>query len=230
MVEYSGLYILAQSYLACALADGSVVIVTIAQSLGPRSTSPAFSPEYEITVAVDIKDEQVLGADGRGITSLRWISTGKPEVGRMFSVRPSCSCFFPQPILVFTKPGLVYLWSKPSAFTPWSDLRAIRLETQKLSVASTAFSRVSGIAYAQRRDALVITLADGSFHVIQQLSTNPSLSPGASADNLTSSAVSKAARTVFSKVEEEEVTRSDVNAIHGLTSYDGDAFYTWIHE
>ncbi|KIP09279.1 hypothetical protein PHLGIDRAFT_505344 [Phlebiopsis gigantea 11061_1 CR5-6] len=197
---------ISRSYLACALADGSIVVVAVDQSLVPRTSSPALSPEYDIAVAVDDNDEQVLGADSRGVASLRW------------------------PILVFTKPGLVYLWSKPSAFAPWSDVRSIRLETQNLSVASTAFSRVSGIAYAQRRDALVISLADGSFHVIQQLSTNPLLVSGTSTDQLSSGAVSRTARAVFSKVEEEEVTRSDVNAIHGLTSYDGDAFYTWIHE
>lgn len=122
------------------------------------------------------------------------------------------------------------MWSKPSAFTSWSELHTIRLETQKLSVASTALSRASGIAYAQRRDVLIITLSDGSLHVIQRLSTNPSLVSGMSDDGLSSDSVSEVARSVFCKVEEEEITRADVNAIHGIASYDNDAFYTWIHE
>lgn len=84
--------------------------------------------------------------------------------------------------------------------------------------------------YARRRDALVITLADGSFHVIQKLSTDPSLASGAPEDGLSCGMISKVARDVFYKVEEEDVTKADVNTIHGITSYDGDAFYTWIHE
>lgn len=84
--------------------------------------------------------------------------------------------------------------------------------------------------YARRRDALVITLADGSFHVIQKLSTDPCLAPEASKNDLSSAAIAKLARSVFSKVEEEDITRADVNTIHGIASYDGDAFYTWIHE
>ena len=42
--------------------------------------------------------------------------------------------------------------------------------------------------------------------------------------------MSKTARSVFIKVEEDDMTKQDVNAIHGMISYDGDAFYMWIQE
>ena len=104
------------------------------------------------------------------------------------------------------------------------------LQRQKLPVGSTPFATVSGISYSRRRDALVVSLADGSFHVIKDLSTDPSLVAESTEDHLTSESVSKTARSVFIKVEEEEVTKQDVNAIHGMTSYDDDSFYVWIHE
>ena len=113
---------------------------------------------------------------------------------------------------------------------PWSGLRTFVLLTQKLSVSSTALSQVSSITYLPKRDALVLTLADGSFHAIREFSTDPRLVSGPTDDGLSSDSLSKTARSVFLKVEEDEMTKMDVNAIHGMTSYDGDAFYTWIHE
>ncbi|GJE86983.1 transcription factor IIIC subunit delta N-term-domain-containing protein [Phanerochaete sordida] len=202
-----------QTYLACALADGSVVVTEIAQTITATSDTAAFYPEYNLEVTVNKLEEEVFDGDQKSTTSLRWIDTSQPE-----------------PILVFTKPGVVYLWSKPSAFTPWSGLRAIRLERQKLSVGSTPFAMVSGVSYSPRSDALVVSLADGSFHVVQKVTTDPALAPGTAEDNLASASVSKTARAVFIKVEEDDVDRRQVNAIYGMTSYDGDSYYTWIHE
>lgn len=74
-----------------------------------------------------------------------------------------------------------------------------------------------------------MSLADGSFHTVRNFSTEPTLvSDGA--DDLSSEAVSKTARSVFIKVEEDDMTRLDVNTIQGMVSYDDDAFCTWIHE
>lgn len=70
----------AQSYLACALADGSVMVTTVIQTLEPRTTSLAFLPEYKVNVTIDDTDDQVFNADHRGVTSLRWISTSQPGV------------------------------------------------------------------------------------------------------------------------------------------------------
>ena len=70
----------AQSYLACALADGSVVVTTVVQVLGPLDANPGFFPQYKIGVAVEDTDNQVYSADHRGTTSLRWIDTAQEEV------------------------------------------------------------------------------------------------------------------------------------------------------
>jgi general transcription factor 3C polypeptide 4 len=76
----------------------------------------------------------------------------------------------------------------------------------------------------------VISLADGSFHVVRNFSTDPSLTYGPSENGPSSDTVSRTARSVFVKVKEDKTSKMDVNAIHGMDSYDNDAFYIWIHE
>lgn len=201
-----------QALLACSLADGSVVVVKTVQTL-VASDLPAFSPEYELTLTAEVVEQEVIHGDKKATTSLRWISTSQPE-----------------PTLVFTKPGVLHLWNKPSAFSAWSGLRTIRLDRQKVSVGSTPFAQVSGLSYTRRSDTLVVSLAEGSFYVIKQLVTDPVLVPGPTDDNLASHSMSKTARSVFIKVEEDDVDKNLVNAMHGMTSYDDDSFYMWIHE
>lgn len=111
-----------------------------------------------------------------------------------------------------------------------TGLRTIFLQTQKLSVGSSALTPASGITYARSQDALVISLADGSYHAVENVSTEPVLSADASEIGLFSGALSTQARADFVKVEEEPMHKLDVNAIHGMSSYDNESFYLWIHE
>jgi general transcription factor 3C polypeptide 4 len=75
----------------------------------------------------------------------------------------------------------------------------------------------------------VISLLDGSFHVIHSISAEPTWSPppgsALSTENL--SAVSRA---VFLQVEHEEMQHSDVNRIGGMLSFDDSATVLWLHE
>ncbi|EKM55654.1 uncharacterized protein PHACADRAFT_209176 [Phanerochaete carnosa HHB-10118-sp] len=183
-----------QTYLACALADGSVTVVAVVQTLAACSNMPAFHPEYDLITSTEDVKEEVIHGDKRATTSLRWINTSRAE-----------------PILVFTKSGVLHLWSKPSAFTAWSGL-------------------LTGVTYSPRCDALVVSLADGSLHIVRKVTSDPTLALGIPEDNLTSESISKTARSAFIKVEEDDVDKQQVNAIHGMTSYDGDSFYIWIHE
>ena len=72
--------------------------------------------------------------------------------------------------------------------------------------------------------------SDGSLHVVVNVSKDPSLSSDASDIGFTSSALSATARRDFIQIEEEHIKKLDVNAIHGMSSYDQDSFYLWIHE
>ena len=88
----------AQSYLACALADGSVTVMTITQTLTSSSDEPAFHTEYDLEVSAE-KLDQVLQPDKKATTSLRWINTSQAEVrftavaGRGMLTRSSPSSF-----------------------------------------------------------------------------------------------------------------------------------------
>ena len=112
----------------------------------------------------------------------------------------------------------------------WHGLRSIGLKTQKLSVGSTALAAVSGTAYIRRRDTLVVSLSDGTFHVIGGVSTDPCLIPEKADGDLSSQNLSLIARQHFTAVEEEEMRNIDVNCTHGMTIFDGDSTFMWIHE
>lgn len=130
-------------------------------------------------------------------------------------------------MLVFSKPGVVHVWPVPAPFLSWTGLRSIPLKTQKLSVGSTAFSQTSGIAYSATQDTLIISLADGSFHAIRRVSKDPA---GPFYDEDMSENVSKIVRSIFVNVKEDKMTNVDMNAVHGMVSYDGDSTLTWMHE
>lgn len=132
-----------------------------------------------------------------------------------------------QRILVHCKPSVVYLWTSSSG---WSGYRSFVLKTQKLSTGSSSFHPASGLQYIRRMDKLIITLFDGSFHIIHNFSVEPSMTPLNSDDLVTSERLSLTIRSAFVQSEQGETDHSDVNRITGLASYDGSASFVWLHE
>ncbi|KAF4621633.1 hypothetical protein D9613_012593 [Agrocybe pediades] len=142
-------------------------------------------------------------------------------------------------ILVVSYPGLIKLWSAPSAesseeSTPhWTGARLLRLQTQKISLDSSAFHPVTGVAYLRKQDRLVITLFDGSFHVIRNFSSDPNWATRSAAnigeDQLTSEGLSLVSRATSSKAEKEQVSRKDMLRIDGAVLYDNNTFL-WVYE
>lgn len=104
------------------------------------------------------------------------------------------------------------------------------LKTQKLSVGSSALHQVSGMHYVRRRDALVISLFDGSFHVVHNASSTPCLSSSDPDNILTTEKLSKMSRQVFNQAEHSNVDFFDVNRISGMMSYDTSSTLLWVHE
>lgn len=79
---------------------------------------------------------------------------------------------------------------------------------------------------------LIVSLADGSFHLVSHLSTGPVLdssTPGPQA-SLTAATISANARSAFIRLEDGNINRVDVNRIDGMTSYDDGSTFAWIHE
>lgn len=90
----------------------------------------------------------------------------------------------------------------------------------------------------QNQDVLIITLFDGSFHVICDLSRDPRwVSTSDDIQNqvlgygpLTSENLSKMSRSMFVKAEKGDVDRRDMVRINGVVSYDDTSCFSWVYE
>ncbi|OJA09194.1 hypothetical protein AZE42_00702 [Rhizopogon vesiculosus] len=192
-----------ESLLAFSTAKGNVGLVKIVQTLQSNS-NVGLVQEYTTSAVFDVQGP-ICEADKRGVTALTW------------------------PVLVYTKPGLVHLWSWPSSEPTWSGTRTLLLQTQNVCTGSSAISPVSGVSYVLHRDVLILALFDGSFHVIHNLSVEPTWSPLYADDTLTSTELSRASRALFAKVT-PGISRMDVNRISGMISYDSQSTLVWIYE
>jgi general transcription factor 3C protein 4 len=91
----------------------------------------------------------------------------------------------------------------------------------------------SGLIYSPERDAVVLSLFDGSFHVIYSVSSSPTVTPPTEAteqDSLASSNLSSMARKVFAQVEGDALPYVEMNRISGMVSFAGFPIVCWTHE
>ncbi|KAG9312802.1 hypothetical protein JVU11DRAFT_6218 [Chiua virens] len=198
--------------LACSTGDGSVFLINISQKLQLRG-GDGFLTTYELDSAFERVTDVVCSPDKSAVTALKWIAVSDRS-----------------PILVYSKPGVVYLWSRALPPTQWHGNRALSIQPQKLSIGSSAFSHVSGFSYVAERDVLLVALLDGSLHAIHNISLEPSWAPTSSKDHLTSEALSQASRVFFARTSPTDIAYADVNRISGLVCYDSHSTLTWIYE
>ncbi|THU78751.1 hypothetical protein K435DRAFT_973415 [Dendrothele bispora CBS 962.96] len=203
--------------VAYGTSDGVVDIVKVKQRV-QRAEGTGFA--FNIVTTIEPGNSSIGETRRAGLTALEWVDI--PER---------------KPVLVYCKPGTVHLWSAPPETTPrWSGDLTIPLKTQKHSVGSSCFHPVTGLQYIARRDKLIISLLDGSFHVVHDLSTSPNITAVAEEDSesdaltLTSKQLSSTVRSVFSRVEQETITFSDVNRMSGMVSYEDAGVLGWVHE
>ncbi|KIJ65305.1 hypothetical protein HYDPIDRAFT_89000 [Hydnomerulius pinastri MD-312] len=201
-----------ESLLGYATADGAVGVVRISQTF-QLAPDAGFVPTYTPEVTFKTSGEYVCAPDKRAVTALDWV----PVAGR-------------NPILVYSKPGTIHLWSWLSSPTQWHGSRQLLIQSQRLSIGSSAFSSVSGFSYVKEKDMLVVALFDGSLHAIHNLSIEPSWTPTSTEDRLTSEALSQASRAFFAKATPAGVEYMDVNRTNGLVSYDSHSSLAWIYE
>ncbi|KAF5354179.1 hypothetical protein D9756_007082 [Leucocoprinus leucothites] len=198
----------ASGTLAYGNSAGAIGLLEVSQNLIEETGSSLFGPSYAIQTEV-----QDLGLihqpDQIGITSMRWISP------------PSRS-----PILVINKPGRLLLWSSPSGTSNWSGSRILTFKNQKIHKSSSPFHPMTGLSYISSQDLLLVTLADGSFHVIQNVSSDPSWSTG----YVNSQQASKAARSVFVETQHGDADLVDMNKITGAASFDDRSTLVWAQE
>lgn len=102
------------------------------------------------------------------------------------------------------------------------------LRTQKVSASTSSFYPITGIEYVEERDLLLLSLFDGTFHLIHNVSLEPTMIPDG--DEFTSEHMSFLARATFTRTEGGAVTKADMNRISGIVSYDGLSALGWVHE
>ncbi|KAJ7770286.1 putative zinc-finger of transcription factor IIIC complex-domain-containing protein [Mycena maculata] len=204
-----------EAYVAYATDDGIVRVLKIIQALENAPSTTPFGLNFSIQLTIASASVELCPVDQRPCNALEWVEIP----GGL--------------ILVYSKAGVIYLWSSSHAEDGWSGLRALPIPpAPKLSVGMSPFNPVSGMHYVRRRDALLLCLFDGAFHMIHGLSRDPSWAPAdpADGDALTSANLSVTARGVFARVEPGDVDADLVNRISGMASYDGSATITWVHE
>ncbi|TEB30888.1 hypothetical protein FA13DRAFT_1754967 [Coprinellus micaceus] len=203
------------SYLAFGVADGSVGLLKLQEKLySPNNPEFSFTPDYQVDLSITNNEEQVQSADKAGLTGLEWISI--PSGGS---------------ILVFCKPGVLFLWSPPeNSGVSWSGLRCLEFERQKVSSAASAFHPASGVSYRAAGDVLTVSLFDGSIHVVGGVTQNPRWNKEVEGSSWTSAQLSQRCRSIFKKVESGPIDDRVMNRMNGLTSYDGGSSFVWAHE
>ncbi|KAG6374829.1 transcription factor IIIC subunit delta N-term-domain-containing protein [Boletus reticuloceps] len=197
---------------ACTTGDGGVFLINISQKLQLRG-GDGFLTTYELDDDFERSTDVVCSADKRLVTALEWIAV------------PGLN-----PILVYSKPGVIHLWSWPSSHVQWHGDRVLAIQPHKNSIGSSAFSCVSGFSYVKEKDLLLVALMDGSLHAIHNILIDPSWVPTSSDDQLASEALSQASRVFFAQITSASVEYVDVNRISGLVCYDSHSTVTWIYE
>ncbi|KXN82242.1 Putative transcription factor tau subunit sfc9 [Leucoagaricus sp. SymC.cos] len=193
--------------LAYGTSNGTVGLLEISQNLIEDTDSSLLGSTYTIKTEVQ-KSKVIHEADQVGITAMRWITL---QGGRS--------------ILVVTKPGRILFWS-----STWDEPRIVRLESQKIHKSSSSFHPATGINYLRQQDALVVTLADGSFHVVRDLSSNPSYPSSQDSSAATSQKFSKAVRSIFNETQNGDADSVDMNKITGIGLFDDRSMFVWSQE
>ena len=135
--------------------------------------------------------------------------------------------------MVLLRPGIVQLWNEQNDRGVWSGLRSFQLSMQDISSGSSMFYPPSGLIYSPERDAVVLSLFDGSFHVIYNVSSSPTVTPpteDTEQDKLTSSNLSSMSRKVSEQVEGGALLHVEMNRISGMVAFAGFPIVCWTQE
>ncbi|KAL5531750.1 hypothetical protein ACEPAG_4627 [Sanghuangporus baumii] len=226
-----------ESFLACGLASGAIVLIYVRQHLEASSFSGSFSPSFTVHVEFSVLDAHPSDPDGRSITALAWID--RPEVSQE------------KPTLFYAKPGLFHFYRMSVTVTegiiplPKGEvLGVLHVQRQATSVDSSPFYPVSGLARLAdtENDILIVALFDGSIHAVHDACTSPSMdateqaqSIGAydsesSMNGINSTQLSHTTRRAITQAEGGSLRCIDVGRISGVVDFDGLGTILWLHE
>ncbi|KAI9440782.1 putative zinc-finger of transcription factor IIIC complex-domain-containing protein, partial [Lactarius indigo] len=198
--------------LVYCTTSGAVGLIKVSRTWRTRA-GPCTSA---LATRTDHLELSICEADGRTIMGLTFIEPRNTK-----------------PIVVLLRPGIVQLWTEQNDRGAWSGLRSFQLRRQAILNGSSMVYPPSGLIYLPERDAVVLSLFDGSFHVIYDVSFSPTVTPPTEAteqDKLTSSYLSSMSRKVFVHVEGGAVPHVEMNRISGMVSFAGFPIVCWAHE
>lgn len=76
-------YLLGVAYLACGIADGSIEVVKISQTL--ECSGAEYSRTFDVKISYDILPSKPALEDGKKITALEWVEPKNKKVNNTFN-------------------------------------------------------------------------------------------------------------------------------------------------
>ena len=73
--------IIGEASLACGIADGSVVILRVVQTLNFETLSSGFIPNHIVQASIEILDPRPAEGDGGALNCMKWIELSADRVG-----------------------------------------------------------------------------------------------------------------------------------------------------
>ena len=215
-------------------SDGAVRLVRVARTYYTETGGSDFLHGPILATSVDRSQKSICEADGRIVTGLSFVEPRdmKVSLDNRFLVL-NTKLRTAQPVVVILRPGVVQLWADESEGSAWSGLHAFSLHRQGILSHSSTFYSPSGLVYSPEHDTLVISLTDGSFHVIYGISSSPTAELQqdlTKQPRFSSSDLSSISRRVFVQVEGGAITQAEMNRISGMVSFAGFPIVSWAHE
>ncbi|KAH9987160.1 transcription factor IIIC subunit delta N-term-domain-containing protein [Russula compacta] len=204
------------AFLVYCTSDGAVGFIRVTRTSHMGASDSEFGPRFILATTVSHSRWSICEADDRIIKGLSFA-----EPRNMKSV------------VVVLRPGVIQLWAEECEGNPWSGLRSFPLHRQGISSSASMLYPPSGLLYSPEHDTLVVSLIDGSFHVIYDISSAPCAEPPVGLTkqpSFSSSDLSSVSRRVFLQVEGGTIPHAEMNRINGMVSFGGFPIVCWAHE
>jgi hypothetical protein len=214
-------------------SDGAVDSVKVTRTCCIEAGTSWSDPESVLATSVTPSKFSICEPDYRVIMGLSFIEL------RNMKVRPEsnligleCELNQTQPVVVIFRPGILQLWRDDCDGCAWSGLRSFSLHRQGISSGSSMFYPPSGLVYTPEHDAIVLSLFDGSFHVLYDISSSPTVNPHLDLtrqSGFSSRDLSSVSRRIFIQIEGGAIPQ-EMNRINGMVSFGGFPIVCWAHE
>jgi general transcription factor 3C polypeptide 4 len=220
--------------LVYCTSDGAVGLVKVTRICRIEAGASWSSPQPVLATNVGHTKSSICEADDRIITGLSFIEPRNLKVRLKSSLLGlKFKLSLTQPVVILFRPGVIQLWTEESNGCAWSGLRSLCLHRQGISSGSSMLYPPSGLVYSPEHDAIVLSLFDGSFHVIYDISSSPTVGPSIGSteqSGFSSSDLSSVSRKIFIQIEGGAIPQEEMNRINGMVSFGGFPIICWTYE